>query len=214
MPTGRSLTEWSGHLHNTLVTPRLHQLSLETWQPPFQELSCSTSFRPSLQPRALDMPRKESVSSVSNLDTGQENIQRTGAKAGTAMSSKSKGYQVLEVHSASIRGTSSQANRRTFNWCPSCKRWTTTHTTATHTGSKKGADGTNGGECNQQCFTHFDPSVWTFENKVTPGVADDCPDQHKECLSVEDMTMKKMHIFCGDTRVYPPRVNPKPLHTT
>ncbi len=48
-----------------------------------------------------------------------------------------------------------QVNRRTFNWCPSCKRWTTTHTTATHTGSKKGTDGTNGGECNQQCFTHF-----------------------------------------------------------
>jgi hypothetical protein len=51
----------------------------------------------------------------------------------------------------------------------------------------------------------FDPSVWTFENKVTPGVADDCPDLRKECLSVEDTTMKKMHIFCGDTRVYLPR---------
>jgi hypothetical protein len=35
-----------------------------------------------------------------------------------------------------------QANGNTFNWCASCKRWTTTHFTATYTaGGKKGSDG-------------------------------------------------------------------------
>ncbi|KAI2495570.1 hypothetical protein MHU86_18929 [Fragilaria crotonensis] len=30
-----------------------------------------------------------------------------------------------------------QANGKAFNWCASCKRWTTTHATATHTGARR-----------------------------------------------------------------------------
>ena len=66
-----------------------------------------------------------------------------------------------------------QANGKTFNWCASCKRWTTTHATATHTGSKKGADGANGGgTAINNVSLAFDPSVWTTEIKVAPSVTD------------------------------------------
>ncbi|KAI2488737.1 hypothetical protein MHU86_25791 [Fragilaria crotonensis] len=37
-----------------------------------------------------------------------------------------------------------QANGKAFNWCASCKRWTTTHATATHTGVKKSSEGPQG----------------------------------------------------------------------
>jgi hypothetical protein len=63
-----------------------------------------------------------------------------------------------------------QANGKAFNWCASCKRWTTTHTTAMHTGGgKRGADGTNGGGAAiNNVSLAFDPSVWTTKNEVTP----------------------------------------------
>ena len=66
-----------------------------------------------------------------------------------------------------------QANGKTFNWCASCKRWTTTHATATHNGGKKGADGANGGGTSiNNVSLAFDPSVWTTEIEVAPSVTD------------------------------------------
>jgi hypothetical protein len=67
-----------------------------------------------------------------------------------------------------------QANGKTFNWCASCKRWTTTHTTATHTGGKKTVtDGANaGGTAINNVSLAFDPSVWTTEIEVVPSVTD------------------------------------------
>jgi hypothetical protein len=67
-----------------------------------------------------------------------------------------------------------QTNGKAFNWCASCKRWTTTHTTATHTGgSKRGADEANGGgTAINNVSLAFDPSVWTTENDVIPSVTD------------------------------------------
>ncbi len=68
-----------------------------------------------------------------------------------------------------------QANGKAFNWCANCKRWTTTHTTATHTGGgKRGADGaTNGGgTAINNVSLAFDPSVWTTKNEVIPMVTD------------------------------------------
>ena len=67
-----------------------------------------------------------------------------------------------------------QATGKTFNWCASCKQWATTHIMATHTGSKKGADGTNGGgSAISNVSLPFDPLVWTAtDNEVTPSVAD------------------------------------------
>jgi hypothetical protein len=76
--TGRSgyRTGRSGHLHDTLATPRLHQLHSETWQLQSPELRFSTSSCPSPQPTAPDLPRKESVTSATNLDIGLANALR------------------------------------------------------------------------------------------------------------------------------------------
>ncbi len=67
-----------------------------------------------------------------------------------------------------------QAHGKASNWCASCKRWTTTHSTATHTGgAKRGADGANGGGTSiNNVSLAFDPSVWTTENEVIPSVTD------------------------------------------
>jgi hypothetical protein len=67
-----------------------------------------------------------------------------------------------------------QANGKAFNWCASCNRWTTTHTTATRTGcGKRGANGANGGgTAINNVSLAFDPSVWTTENEVIPSVTD------------------------------------------
>ncbi len=66
-----------------------------------------------------------------------------------------------------------QANGKAFNWCADCKRWTTTHATATHTGGKKGADGANGGgTAINNVSLAFDPLVWTTEIEVAPSVTD------------------------------------------
>ena len=66
-----------------------------------------------------------------------------------------------------------QANGKTFNWCASCKCWTISHATATHTGGKKGADGANGGGTTINYVSlAFDPSVWTTEIEVAPSVTD------------------------------------------
>jgi len=66
-----------------------------------------------------------------------------------------------------------QANGKAFNWCASCKRWTTTHATATHTGVKKNSEGPQGvGSAINNVSLAFDPSVWTTEIEVIPSVTD------------------------------------------
>ena len=61
MPTECSMTGRSCHLHDTLATPRLHRLHLETWQPQSPEQRYSISSSQSLQPTAPDLPRKEAA---------------------------------------------------------------------------------------------------------------------------------------------------------
>ncbi|KAI2500374.1 hypothetical protein MHU86_14117 [Fragilaria crotonensis] len=66
-----------------------------------------------------------------------------------------------------------QANGKAFNWCASCKRWTTTHATATHSGVKKSSEGPQGvGSAISNVSFAFDPSVWTTEIEVVPSVTD------------------------------------------
>ncbi len=55
-----------------------------------------------------------------------------------------------------------QHNNRTFNWCLKCKRWTTTHVTATHTGGKAANNNTMPDNCPSVNFSLIqDPSVWS-----------------------------------------------------
>jgi hypothetical protein len=50
---------------------------------------------------------------------------------------------------------------KVFSWCAKCHRWTTTHTTNTHTGKRSGASANNGNGtmANHLSMIH-DPSVW------------------------------------------------------
>ena len=66
-----------------------------------------------------------------------------------------------------------QHNNRTFNWCLKCKRWTTTHVTATHTGGK--ATNTNAAPDNRPSVNFSlvqDPSVWSTAVANSPSVSD------------------------------------------
>ena len=64
------------------------------------------------------------------------------------------------------------ANGKTFNWCATCKRWTTTHSTATHTGKKASDAGSSNGAAINNVSLVYDPSAWTTEATVIPSVTD------------------------------------------
>ncbi|KAI2508984.1 hypothetical protein MHU86_5479 [Fragilaria crotonensis] len=77
------------------------------------ELRYSTSSSPRPPTMVLDLPRKESVTSATSLDTGRANAQRTTrARAGMGMAMKDQRMSSPEVYSSSIWSTSSQASQR------------------------------------------------------------------------------------------------------
>ena len=139
MPTGHCLTGRSGHLHNTLWTPRLHQLHLDMATPITRaEVLNLIQSKTSANGAGLS---KRSLSQVQQAWTLVARMPREqqGQRQEWQRERNAKGCQVLmEVYAASIWSTSSQASqRKDFNWCASCKCWTTTHATATHAGGKK-----------------------------------------------------------------------------
>ena len=50
----------------------------------------------------------------------------------------------------------------TFHWCAKCKRWTSTHTTATHIGKRKDNDQPQ----NTASLLELDPSAWCLSKDV------------------------------------------------
>ena len=62
-------------------------------------------------------------------------------------------------------GTAKKVKDKTFNWCEKCRRWTTTHTTATHTGQRRTPGNTNGTSPPQANVSTLSPgpSVWMFD---------------------------------------------------
>jgi hypothetical protein len=52
-----------------------------------------------------------------------------------------------------------KVKEKVFSWCAKCHRWTTTHTTNTHTGKKSSASAGNSTMANHLSMIH-DPSVW------------------------------------------------------
>ena len=65
-------------------------------------------------------------------------------------------------------------NGKTFHWCATCKHWTTTHSTETHTGAKKNkpTDGSSRSAAVNNASLVYDPSVWTTEATVVPSLSD------------------------------------------
>ena len=92
-----------------------------------------------------------------------------GGKRGNDKSNGVKSWR--STPPASGDPQSKPVNGRTFNWCATCKRWTTTHSTATHTGGKKKASEGNNAAVNNVSLV-YDASAWTTAAAVTPSVTD------------------------------------------
>ena len=82
-----------------------------------------------------------------------------------------------------------RVGENTFNWCAKCKRWTTTHSTATHTGKSKSESRSPEASAS---LLEFDPSVWCMSF-----------DDHSE---VETREMNKRVKVLAD--VIPVRLDP------
>ena len=68
---------------------------------------------------------------------------------------------------------SKKVKDKTFSWCDKCRRWTTTHTTATHTGERRKAPGEVSADQAQPPQVNLtmlepDPSVWLTEFPMSP----------------------------------------------
>ena len=98
---------------------------------------------------------------------------KSGGGGGKGGNDKSKGFKSWRsTPPAAGDPQTKPANGKNFMWCATCKRWTTTHSTATHTGGKKASDGSNGGAAVNNVSLVYDPSVWTTEATVAPSVTD------------------------------------------
>ena len=71
--------------------------------------------------------------------------------------------------------TTKKKDNHTFNWCATCKRWSTTHATETHTGgtTRGSTASAAGGSTAAMASTLVqDPSVWITEAPTTPTFSD------------------------------------------
>ncbi|KAI2509100.1 hypothetical protein MHU86_5348 [Fragilaria crotonensis] len=70
--------------------------------------------------------------------------------------------------------TTKKTDTHTFNWCASCKRWTTTHSTETHTGVSRNtvSNGTPAASSTAMLSLVQDPSVWITETQRMPDISD------------------------------------------
>ncbi|KAI2500371.1 hypothetical protein MHU86_14114 [Fragilaria crotonensis] len=81
----------------------------------------------------------------------------------------------MALYSASPgASTTKKTDTHTFNWCATCKRWTTTHTTETHTGISKNAASNGSPNTGSAAMYSLvqDPSVWITEVRRTPDISD------------------------------------------
>ena len=70
--------------------------------------------------------------------------------------------------------TTKKTDTHTFNWCATCKRWSTTHSTETHTGGGAPRATTQASTSSPAAMTALvqDPSVWITGNYVSPTMSD------------------------------------------
>ena len=99
-----------------------------------------------------------------------------GGKGGHDQNDRSKGapksWRLVAPGSGDPQTKS--VNGKTFHWCATCKRWTTTHSTETHTGAKKNksTDGSSRSAAVNNASLVYNPSVWTTEAAVVPSLSD------------------------------------------
>ncbi|KAI2509955.1 hypothetical protein MHU86_4520 [Fragilaria crotonensis] len=83
--------------------------------------------------------------------------------------------QVWKTRSLGEQVSGAQSNSKkvkdkTFNWCEKCRRWTVTHTTATHTGGERRPPAPAPSPRANLSMLAPDPSVWLLDFPVKPTV--------------------------------------------
>ena len=101
-----------------------------------------------------------------------------GGKGGHGQNNRSKGACLKSWKSVAPPGSgdpqTKPVNGKTFNWCATCKRWTTMHSTETYTGEKKNkpTDGSSRSAAVNNASVVYNPSVWITEATVIPSLSD------------------------------------------
>ncbi|KAI2512217.1 hypothetical protein MHU86_2093 [Fragilaria crotonensis] len=166
----------SGHLHVTLATPRLHQLHSETWRLPITRAEVLNLIQSKASNNGAGLAKKGVCHKCNKPGHWSRECPENNKGKGRNGNGNERPKDVKSWKSTpppSGAPQVKQANGKAFNWCASCKRWTTTHATATHTGVKKSSEGPQGvGSAINNVSLAFDPSVWTTEIEVVPSVTD------------------------------------------
>ncbi|KAI2492314.1 hypothetical protein MHU86_22220 [Fragilaria crotonensis] len=146
MPTGRSLTGRSGHLHVTLATPRLHQLHWKHGNP-ITRAEVLNLIQSKTSNNGAGLAKKGVCHKCNKPGHWSRECPENNKGKGRNGNGNERPKDVKSWKSTpppSGAPQVKQANGKAFNWCASCKRWTTTHATATHTGVKKSSEGPQG----------------------------------------------------------------------
>jgi hypothetical protein len=113
---------------------------------------------------------------------GRKNVSGNGTPNNATGAHKTKSWRTVPPLPGTA--TSKKVKDKAFNWCEKCRRWTTTLTTATHTGHcrNNASAPAPSAQANLSAFSIADPSVWMF----------DCDDHARKLQST---TRKSFYAF-------------------
>jgi hypothetical protein len=94
---------------------------------------------------------------------GRKNVSGNGTPNNTTGAHKTQSWRTVPPPPGTAM--SKKVKDKTFNWCEKCRRWTTTHTTATHTGQRRNnaSAPAPSAQAKLSAFSIADPSVWMFD---------------------------------------------------
>ncbi|KAI2503664.1 hypothetical protein MHU86_10788 [Fragilaria crotonensis] len=94
---------------------------------------------------------------------GRKNVPGSGTPTNATGAHKTQSWRTVPPPPGTA--TSKKVKDKAFNWCEKCRRWTTTHTTATHTGQRRNnaSAPAPSAQANLSAFSVADPSVWMFD---------------------------------------------------
>ena len=100
-----------------------------------------------------------------NVNGNRQHGTRNGNQNGETRANKNVSWRTTPP----LPGTANakKVKDKTFNWCEKCRRWTTTHTTATHTGGQRRSQPAVGAPQANISTLAPDPSLW-FLNVDSP----------------------------------------------
>ncbi|KAI2509807.1 hypothetical protein MHU86_4660 [Fragilaria crotonensis] len=163
--------EWPPARHTRLKAPPAAFGNMATQSP---ELRYSTSSSPRPPTMVLDLPRKESVTSATSLDTGRANAQRTTrARAGMGMAMKdqrmSSPGSLLLLH---LEHPSQASQWKGFQLVRKLQALDHYPRNGNAYWSRRALRALKVLVLQSTMSLAFDPSVWTTEIEVVPSVTD------------------------------------------